>query len=149
MQWSNQWAITLAGKYQWFLIYFASRCMENTHIDICSRAMGCLYWYFCHLELGIMWNNARYIVIDTPFRCQAITWINASLLSIWPLRINFNEHQIQVRKLSLWQCENVVWSVFAIFAKVNGLKSCLILKSFFPFFSWENVNWMFAIFDMD
>ena len=60
----------------------------------------------------------------SPSRCQAIIWIHAGIMVIWPLQANFSEILIEIRTFSFKKnvCESVVCEMAPFCLSHNVLK---------------------------
>ena len=58
----------------------------------------------CRIYASVNWINIGSGNGLSPIRCQAITWTNAALMSIWPLGTNFSEIWIKTQNVSFSKC---------------------------------------------
>ena len=92
---------------------------SSSHIEVCSRALGCHWWQMMARHL--------YIVITSS---------NADLLSFWPSWTNYSGTWLKIQKVSsrkcIWKC---CLKILAIFIRPQCVKWNL----------WQNIFWWMVL----
>ena len=92
-KWKSFWTKNIFYKY-YLHTMVAIFCLSHYPWGYLIEAEWCIY---ASVKLSIIGSDNG----SSPGRCQAIIWANDGVLSIWPLRNNFNEILIEIHTFPL------------------------------------------------